>query len=238
MRGTAKRIFSAALALTAAAILAPAAEAPRVPSAFEQAGRPSEQERTGFAERKPRYRIQPNDVLDISFRFTPEFDQTVTVQPDGFIPLVGAGDLYIVSMTVEEARAAARKTYAAKLKDPVITMRLKEFRKPFFIVGGRVQKPGRYELDGEVLLTEAIQMAGGFSKGANRTQVLLFRRASQRWSEVRKIDVKHTLLGGGFAEDVLLNNGDSIFVSSSKLGKFSDFIEAAKVYEWLRPLYY
>ncbi|MCP5114958.1 MAG: hypothetical protein GY953_29360, partial [bacterium] len=36
-----------------------------------------------FAERNPRYRVALSDELEISFRFTPEFNQKVTVQPDG-----------------------------------------------------------------------------------------------------------------------------------------------------------
>src|ERR1700677_3127669 len=36
---------------------------------------------TGFAEHDPRYRIQPSDVIEVNYRYTPEFDQTSTVQP-------------------------------------------------------------------------------------------------------------------------------------------------------------
>ena len=32
-----------------------------------------------------RYRLQPGDVLDVQFRYSPEFNQTVSVQPDGYI---------------------------------------------------------------------------------------------------------------------------------------------------------
>ena len=38
-----------------------------------------------FSERDPRYRLQPSDVLEIHYRYSPEFDQTATVQPDGFL---------------------------------------------------------------------------------------------------------------------------------------------------------
>src|ERR1700739_1115125 len=45
--------------------------------------------------RYPRYMLGADDVLDITFEFTPEFNQTVTVQPDGYITLRGAGDLHV-----------------------------------------------------------------------------------------------------------------------------------------------
>ena len=42
-------------------------------------------------QRNPRYRIQPQDALSISFPISPEFDQKVVVQPDGYINLHAAG---------------------------------------------------------------------------------------------------------------------------------------------------
>jgi len=40
-----------------------------------------------------RYRLQPGDVLEVQYRYSPEFNQTVTVQPDGYITLEIGGDL-------------------------------------------------------------------------------------------------------------------------------------------------
>jgi len=47
------------------------------------------------AQRYPRYLLRESDVLQITFPLTPDFDQTVTIQPDGFINLRGVGDMYI-----------------------------------------------------------------------------------------------------------------------------------------------
>jgi hypothetical protein len=47
------------------------------------------------AERYPRYLLRESDVLQITFRFIPEFDQTVTTQPDGFVHLLGVGDMHV-----------------------------------------------------------------------------------------------------------------------------------------------
>lgn len=47
---------------------------------------------TGFQERNPRYALRKGDSFDVDFAFSTEFNQTVVVQPDGFITLRGAGD--------------------------------------------------------------------------------------------------------------------------------------------------
>ena len=59
--------------------------------------------------RRPLYRLQRSDVLEIHFHLTPEFDQTVTVQPDGFIPLRGAGPIQAEGVTLPELRELIAK---------------------------------------------------------------------------------------------------------------------------------
>src|SRR5438132_11508762 len=40
-------------------------------------------------ERHPLYRFAKSDTLEITFIFSPEFNQTLTIQPDGFVALRG-----------------------------------------------------------------------------------------------------------------------------------------------------
>lgn len=186
------------------------------------------QPKTDFAARTPRYRIQVNDVLAISFRFTPEFNQTLTVQPDGFISLLDVGDLKASELNLDEARTSIIKKYRGILKDPVVTVVLKKFHKPTFIVGGEVARPGRFELSGDLTIADAIAMAGGFTVGAKSTEVLLFRRFSSKTVEVKKVNVK--LAQNGRAEaDLALKPGDSVFVPRSKVGKLNRFMSVTRL---------
>src|SRR5438094_7982540 len=69
-----------------------------------------------------RYRLQPGDVLEIQYRYSPEFNQTVTVQPDGYVTLEVGGDLKIAGMTVDQTRQAILKKASARLQDPIATV--------------------------------------------------------------------------------------------------------------------
>src|SRR5258705_3023237 len=51
-----------------------------------------------------RYVLHPGDVLDIQYRYTPEFNQTVTVEPDGFISLEIGGDVKVGGRNLEQVR--------------------------------------------------------------------------------------------------------------------------------------
>src|SRR5579872_1215933 len=55
---------------------------------------------SGFTDRTPRYQLRKGDSFDIDFSFSPEFNQTVTVQPDGFVTLKGATSVRVENQTV------------------------------------------------------------------------------------------------------------------------------------------
>src|SRR5437870_9157635 len=113
-----------------------------------------------------RYRLQPGDVLEVQFRYSPEFNQTVTVQPDGYVTLEVGGDLKIAGMTVDQTRQAILKKASTRLQDPIATVILKEFQKPYFVVAGEVAQPGKIEMRERVTAIQAIMLAGGMKESA------------------------------------------------------------------------
>jgi len=100
-----------------------------------------------------RYRVTPTDVLELRFPYVPEFDQTVTVQPDGYIALKAVGDLRVQGHSIPEVQALLAYAYRDVLQRPVIDVVLKEFEKPYFIVTGEVARPGKFDLRGATTLT-------------------------------------------------------------------------------------
>lgn len=177
-----------------------------------------------FSDRQPRYKLEAGDQFDISFELNPEFNQAVTVQPDGYITLRGVGDVPVKGQTVPELTETLRKDYSKILNDPLISVVLKDFEKPYFIADGQVGKPGKYDLRGDVTLTEAVAMAGGFTDASKHSQVLLFRRASEGWYQAETFNLKQMEKKGNLKEDPVLRAGDMFFVPKNKLSKMKAFI--------------
>jgi polysaccharide biosynthesis/export protein len=174
-------------------------------------------------ERHPRYQVQCEDIIALSFPLSPEFDQTVTIQPDGYISLTGTTSLYIQGMTVPEVVEAVKKAYAKTLHDPIVQVDLQDFQRPFFTVSGQVGKPGQYELRHDTTVAEAIGVAGGFSPSA-KTQIFLFHRVSTGWFEVKKLNMNDVLSGKNINEDPTLGAGDMVFVPEKFITKFRKYI--------------
>ena len=51
-------------------------------------------------QRHPLYRLRPSDVVEISFTVAPEFNQSLTVQPDGYVMLKDAGMLEVEGLNL------------------------------------------------------------------------------------------------------------------------------------------
>lgn len=174
--------------------------------------------------RNPRYQLQRDDILVISFALSPELNQTVTIQPDGYVTLQGVGgDIYVQGLTVPEAVDAIRKAYTQVLHDPIVDVTLTDFQKPVFLALGQVGKPGQYELRYDTTVSEAIAIAGGFTPDA-KTQVFLFHRTSADVVEVKKLSIKDILHGKNLNEDAHMQPGDMIFVPEKFITGFKKYV--------------
>jgi polysaccharide export outer membrane protein len=175
-------------------------------------------------ERHPRYTLCNGDVIDLTFPFTPEFNQAVTVQPDGYITLNGIGDVHVAGKNIPDLKALLQKEYSKILHEPAITIVLKEFEKPYFIADGHVARPGKYDIRSDTTLTQAIAIAGGLIDSSKHSEVVLFRKLPDGRIEAKTLDVKKMLQSKDLSEDVYLQPGDTFFVPQNRMSKVRKYI--------------
>src|ERR1035441_8985944 len=173
----------------------------------------------GLQQHNPRYRLRKSDSFDIDFAFSSELNQTVAVQPDGYVTLKEVGSIYVEGQTVPELTQTLKDAYAKILHDPVIAISLKDFEKPYFIASGQVIKPGKYDLRGPLTVTEAVAIAGGFNDSAKHSQVVLFHPTTDGLFETKLLDVKQLLASRNLSEDIYLQPGDMLYVLQSTISK-------------------
>ena len=189
-----------------------------------------------FADRNPRYILQASDVIEIHYRYSPEFDQTVTVQPDGFVSLQLAGDLKLRGLTVDEAKASILQKASERLKDPEITVVLREFEKPYFVVGGEVGNPGRFEMRGSITAMQAIAMAGGFkAASAKHSQVILFRRVGPDLAKTEILNLKAAMSPSATEPLADLRSGDMLLVPQNQISKIERYVKWFSVGMYFTP---
>jgi polysaccharide biosynthesis/export protein len=175
-------------------------------------------------ERHPLYRLNRSDLVAITFSLAPEFNQTLRVQPDGYVMLEDAGAVYARGLTLEEFRLAVQKAYAGYFHDPQVAVSLQDFEHPYFVAGGEVGHPGKYELRTETNVIEAVQIAGGFTHEAKHSQVVLFRHVNDDLVEARVLNIKTMLKEKRLNEVPNLRPGDMVFVPQNYISKMDRFL--------------
>jgi polysaccharide biosynthesis/export protein len=182
-----------------------------------------------------RYRLQPGDVFEVQYRYSPEFNQTVTVQPDGYVSLEIGGDLKVAGLTIEQTRAAILRKAATRLQDPVATIVLKEFQRPYVVVAGEVGQPGKIEMRERVTAIQAIMLAGGMKESAKSSQIIVFRKINSDFAEVRVLNLKSIRRTSDLENDLTLQPGDMVFVPRDRISKIERFMRLASVAAFIAP---
>lgn len=189
-----------------------------------------------FPIREQRYQLHPGDVISVEYRYTPEFNATVSVQPDGFASFPEVGSIKVGGSTLDQVQATLTAKASERLQDPEITISLKEFEKPYVVVGGEVGTPGKVEFHGHLTALRAIELAGGFKTSATSSQILLIRQVNNVDAEVKLIDLSKVLKKHKLAEDTELRAGDMLVVAKNRIAKIEPYVRLANVGMYFNPV--
>jgi polysaccharide export outer membrane protein len=171
------------------------------------------------------YRIGRQDLLEISVFDVEELDQTVRVGDDGSITMPLLGRLVVSGLTKSELEESIARLLAERyVRDPQVTVFVKEYTSKQVAVSGAVKKPGSYEMLGRKTLIEMISMAGGLDSEIGK-QIIIFRQTSNGATERLPIDLDGLVYGADPALNVVVDPGDIIYVPT--VAKVRIFVSGA-----------
>jgi polysaccharide export outer membrane protein len=162
------------------------------------------------------YRISPADVLEINVFQETDLKTILRVSNEGTIVFPLIGTVPVGGMTPQEAAHALQARLAqGYLTNPQVSVIVQEFSKHSFTVLGEVQKPGSYDMPAqqEITVLQAIGIAGGYTRIANSSKVILMRRVDGK-QKTFQLNAKR--MASGHTESVIkVLPGDVITVSES-----------------------
>jgi polysaccharide export outer membrane protein len=172
------------------------------------------------------YQIQPGDDLEIKFQLTPELNERQVVRPDGTISLqLVDSEITAAGRTVTQLRDTLRVAYGRQLRDPNITVLLREFSQARIFVGGEVALVGPQPLNRATTVMQAIIQAQGFKDTAYPSQVVLYRQPRDAEPSWQLLDLTEAPTSPKGDQDVLLAPLDIVFVPRSPISNVGRFIE-------------
>lgn len=157
------------------------------------------------------YIIDPGDVLDISVWKDEALTKIVTVLPDGKIALPLIGEIVAKGKTVVQLTDELKTKISPFVPDPEITIVVQQTNSMLIYVIGKVNNPGRFALNVEVDVLQALAMAGGFNPFAKRNKVKIFRRIGEQ-TQIFEFKYDEVSKGKGLEQNIKLGKGDVIVV--------------------------
>jgi polysaccharide export outer membrane protein len=151
------------------------------------------------------------DVFEIRVVGEEKLPTTYTVAPDGTIDFPYVKRVTVAGLEPQDVQELIRAKLVEKeiLRDPNVSVNMKEYNSKRIEVIGEVQHPGSFPMVSGMTLLRALSLAGGFNAMARRGQVTIRRRAKDgtRAATVSVEDIIDNRI-----PDPLLQAGDSINV--------------------------
>ena len=162
---------------------------------------------------KAAHLLGPGDIVEVRVYREAELSGLYHVDPNGSFtfPLIGtvkANQGGIHELTQEITRRLRTKY----IRDPQVTVLLKESRSKKIFVLGMVKKPGSFVFESQMTVVQAIALAGGFQTLASHDLVLI-RETDQGSDQKFRIPFKE--ISQGKAPNSPLEPGDILFVPES-----------------------
>ena len=157
------------------------------------------------------YIIGPGDVLDISVWKEAALTKLVIVTPDGKIsfPLIGA--VTAGGRTVADLTKELEKKLSRFVPDLSLSVVIHQVNSMMVYVIGRVNKPGRFVLNANIDVLQALAMAGGLNPFAEQGNIKIFRETKDG-KRIFNFDYNDVSVGKKLEQNIKLKRGDVIVV--------------------------
>jgi len=167
---------------------------------------------------RPDYIIGPDDVVSVDVFQIPDLSRTVQVDSEGKVLLPLLGSVPAAGRSVAQLSQQIAAAYGDKyVRDPKVTVSVKESASQKVTINGAVVQPGIYPISSGTTLMQAIAMAKGPDMKFASDRVAVFRTVGQRRTEAT-FDLAD--IRDGRVQDPQVQAGDIVVVDTSGMRRF------------------
>jgi polysaccharide export outer membrane protein len=167
------------------------------------------------------YLLGSGDVIEVTvFGIEDLKNKELVLDSEGKISLPFINEVQLLGLTARESEVKIATLYEASvLKNPQVSIAVKEYRSQFINVVGAVVRPGTYQLTRRVFLVDALAMAGGLVPDKAEAKVYVHRAGLPQQTgepadakETLEIDLLQLLEKGDVSLNVPIYAGDVVSV--------------------------
>jgi polysaccharide biosynthesis/export protein len=157
------------------------------------------------------YVIGPGDVLDISVWNNEALTRAVTVLPDGKIHFPLINEILAGGKTLAVLEKELKTRLHPFVPDPELSVMVGQVNSMLIYVIGKVNQPGRFALNTNVNVLQALATAGGLNAFAKRNKIKIFRETTGN-TQIFPFEYDRVTEGENLEQNVLLERGDVVVV--------------------------
>ncbi len=181
------------------------------------------------------YRLKPEDVIRIQVFGVQGLDQETPISRDGTISVSLIGVIQAAGLTTDELAKKIEEEYRRQdiLRDPRVSVSLRQFYRPRVSVLGFVGRPGVYEFKEGDRVLDALSLGGNPQPDRARLEDAWLQRADGTKIE---LNLRRLLEEGDLSLNIPLQDGDTIFVPEDTENRFfvGGQVKRPGLYTW-RP---
>ena len=159
----------------------------------------------------PDYLVGPGDVLEVSVWKEEALTKQVVVLPDGRISFPLIGEVQAAGRTLPDLKQEISKRMVKYAPKEEVNLEVKQVNSMLVYVIGRVNQPGRFVLNTNVDVLQALSIAGGLNPFAKRSQIKVFRKEGGK-TTILRFNYDEVTDGERLEQNVTLKRGDVVVV--------------------------
>jgi len=157
--------------------------------------------------------LGPGDLLELKVFEAPELSSQARISSRGFITLPLLGDVEIAGLTARQVEMKVEELYRAKyIRDPHVSLFIREHLSQKVTFVGQVKSPGTYELPDRIKLLDALALAGGLTEKAGGTAQVRRVGTSKEDTGSYVVDLDRLIDEGAVELNIPIHGGDVIFI--------------------------
>jgi polysaccharide biosynthesis/export protein len=157
------------------------------------------------------YRIGPGDVLNIAVWKNQDLTRQLTVLPDGTLQFPLIREVKAEGKTIQELEEMLITKLKEFVPEPDLSVSVFQVNSMVIYVIGKVNNPGRFPINTNIDVLQALAVAGGLNPFAKEKEVAVFRKTDGK-TAIFNFNYQEVSEGKNLEQNIMLNRGDVIVV--------------------------
>nr|MBP7654583.1 polysaccharide biosynthesis/export family protein [Candidatus Dependentiae bacterium] len=161
------------------------------------------------------YTIGADDELEIDVWGYDNLKELVKVRADGMISYQMLGDVHCAGLTPAQLSVKLTQSLSKFLREPTVIVKVKQIKSQKVTIIGDIPTQGTVYLEGSTRLLDLLTKCGYNPVISKVKEVIITRKNGQ----VVKINLEELLETGNLVQNIIIKNGDTIYLPKNIFGK-------------------